>query len=258
MADDDLYRVLGLRPGASQEEITRAFRQRARDRHPDVAGPDSEQEYRRIRDAYERLTAEGPPPGPRPRPGVRIPVRVHGQPPRPGPDVTARLRLELADLLSGTTRPVAAADGTTVPVRIPPGLMPGERLRVAGHGRPGRHGGPPGDLIVTVEAAEHPRFRLHGRDLHTDLVISYPQAVLGAEVTLDAPGIGTLTIGVPAGTTPGALLRLPGRGAPATTRHPAGDLVVTVQLHIPARLAPQARRAVAALADLLPPPQGDQ
>jgi len=257
--DHEPYRVLGVRPGASPEEITRAFRRLARTRHPDVAGPGAEPEYRRIRDAYERLTGPDRESADDPfGPGVRIPVRVHGSPPRRGADVTARVCVDLAELVAGTTRTVATGAHETT-VRVPPGLAPGTRLRVPGHGEPGRHDGPPGDLVLTVEAAEHPAFRLHGRDLHIDLVIGYHQAVLGADIPVDVPGAGPVPVHVPPGTTPGTALRVTARGLPATGRYPAGDLVAEVRLHIPADLTPQARRAVAALAELIPPPrQGDR
>lgn len=259
--DPEPYRVLGVRPGASPEEITRAFRRLARTRHPDVAGPGSEPEYRRIRDAYERLTGPGRD-GEEEEPfgnGVRIPVRVHGRPPRRGADVTARVRVDLAELVAGTTRTIVVGGEDETTVRIPPGLAAGTRLRVPGRGEPGRHGGPPGDLVVTVEATAHPRFRLHGRDLHTDLVIGYPQAVLGADIPVDVPGAGTVRVHVPPGTSPGTALRVTGHGLPATGRYPAGDLVAEIRLHIPADPTPEARRALAALAELIPPPrQGDR
>lgn len=267
----DPYRVLGVGPGASTAEITRAFRRLARTRHPDVAGPSTEEEYRRIRDAYEQLTVRPGDPGHqddpgrqdesgRP-PGTRIPVRVRSAPPRRGRDVTARTRLTLAELITGTTRtlvldPDAGFSGE-VTVRIPAGVTPGARLRVPGQGALGRHGGPPGDLVLTVDLTADTDFTVHGRDLRTHLLISFPQATLGADIPLTLPGHGPIRVTVPPGTTPGTQLSVPGAGLPATDRHPAGDLLVEIALHVPTDLTPQARQAIADLEHLIPTEQGD-
>lgn len=261
----DPYRVLGVRPGASPAEITRAFRRLARTRHPDVAGPSTEEEYRRIRDAYEQLTARPAGPTRQDQPGrpagTRIPVRVRSAPPRRGRDVTARTRLTLAELITGTTRtlvldPDAGVTGE-VTVRIPAGLTPGTRLRVPGQGALGRHGGPPGDLLLTVDLTADPDFTVHGRHLRTHLLISFPQATLGADIPLDVPGHGPVQVTVPPGTTPGTVLNVPGAGLPATDRHPAGDLLIEIELHVPTDLTPQARQAIADLDHLIPTAQGD-
>lgn len=272
----DPYRVLGVRPGASLAEVGRAFRRLARARHPDVAGPGSAEEYRRIRAAYEHLTrradaakmdaqrlddagraATAPP-------GRRIPVRVRSASPRRGRDITARVNLSLAELITGTTRTlVLDPDGGPngeVTVRIPPGTTPGSRLRTSGQGALGRHGGPPGDLVITVDlttgASGASRFTVDGRDLHTRLPISFAQAVLGADVPLTVPGRGQVHISVAPGTVPGATVRVPGAGLPATDRHAAGDLLAETVLHMPTDLTPEARRLIADLDRLIPPPAG--
>lgn len=258
-AADDPYRVLGLGKDASPDEVTRAFRRLARARHPDVRGdtPEAEREYRRIRDAYELLRD----PQRRaaydagiPARGRRIPVTVRSATPRPGADTTARLRVSLAEAIYGATRVVD--DGGTdagVTVRIPPGTATGTRLRVRGRGAPGRRGGAAGDLLVTVEVADDPCFSRHGRDLHTRLAIDYPEAVLGADISVETLDGHSVKVHVPAGTVPGARLRVAGYGVPATGRLPAGDLVVEIRLRIPTGLSAEARDAITGLASLLPP-----
>lgn len=272
----DPYRVLGVRPGAPQADIARAFRRLARTRHPDVAGPEAATEYRRIRQAYEQLTgqtsgqtsSQGADPaghteaGRRP-PGTRIPVRVRSTRPRRGRDIAARVRLSLAELITGTTRTLARdpdsdldGDLGQVTVRIPAGVTPGTRLRVTGQGALGSHGGAPGDLVLTIDLTAHPDITVDGRNLRTRLPVSFGQAVLGADLSLTVPGHGPVRVTVPPGTQHGTTLCIPGAGLPATDRHTAGDLYAEIKLHVPTRLTPQARQAIADLDRLIPRPQG--
>ena len=269
---EDPYQLLGLGADASPAEVTRAFRRLARIRHPDVRGgsPEAEQEYRRIQGAYEllrdpvRRAAYDMRGAQRPREatrGRRIPVKVRSHAPRRGADAAARVRVTLAEAVYGTNRRVPAAGGAgtqAVAVRIPPGTADGTRLRLRGHGGQGQHGGPPGDLLVTVDVADHARFWRHGRDLHTALTAGYPEFVLGADLPVETLDGRTVTVHLPAGATPGTRLHVAGLGVPATGHSAAGDLVIETRLHIPAELSAPAREALAALSTALPPPRGDE
>lgn len=268
---DDPYQVLGLGEDASPDDVTRAFRRLARAQHPDVQGGASEagEQYRRLRGAYELLhdparraaydtgTQERPS---APSRGKRIPVKVRSYTPRRGADATAQVRLSLAEAAYGTTRRLlpGSAEPAGVAVRIPPGTRPGTRLRLRGHGAPGQHGGPPGDLLVTVEVTRHPRFTQHGRDLHTELTVGYPELLLGADVPLQALDGRAVTVHIPPGTSPGTRLHIRGHGVPAGSGAPAGDLIVQTRLQIPVDLTAQARAALTALSAALPPPREDQ
>ncbi|HET7721294.1 MAG TPA: DnaJ C-terminal domain-containing protein, partial [Acidimicrobiales bacterium] len=133
-----------------------------------------------------------------------------------------------------------------VKVRVPAGVKDGQRIRLAGRGGPGRNGGPNGDLYVNVRVAEHPLFGRRGDDLTLTVPITFPEAALGAEVsvpTLEGPPV---TIKVPAGTRSGRTFRVKGKGL-ATARR-TGDLLVTVEVAVPAKLSKEERRAVEALA----------
>ncbi len=132
-----------------------------------------------------------------------------------------------------------------VKVRVPAGVEDGQRIRLKNRGGAGRGGGPAGDLYVTVRVAPHPVFGRRGRDLLVTVPITYPEAVLGAEITvptLDKP----VTVKVPAGSRSGRNLRLRGRGVP--TRGGAGDLLVTLEVAVPRSPAPEERRLVESLA----------
>ena len=135
-----------------------------------------------------------------------------------------------------------------VKVRIPAGVVDGQRIRLTGRGTPGRHGGPNGDLYVVVHVADHPLFGRRGRNLTLAVPITYPEAALGADVkvpTLDGPAV---TIKVPPGTRSGKTFRVKGKGVPAEGSKPAGDLLVTVEVAVPAKMSSGERKAVEALA----------
>ncbi|MHB1930807.1 MAG: J domain-containing protein [Acidimicrobiales bacterium] len=134
-----------------------------------------------------------------------------------------------------------------VKVRIPAGVEDGQRIRLKNRGGAGRSGGPAGDLYVTVHVSPHPVFGRRGRDLLVTVPVTYPEAVLGAEIsvpTLDRP----VTLKVPAGTRSGRTLRLRGRGVPA--RSGAGDLLVTVEVAVPTAPSPAQRGLVESLASV--------
>lgn len=135
-----------------------------------------------------------------------------------------------------------------VKVRVPPGVNDGQRIRLQGRGGPGRNGGPNGDLFVVVRVAEHPLFARQERHLTITVPVTFPEAVLGAEVkvpTLEGPPV---TIKVPPGSRSGRTLRVKGRGVPADGSTPAGDLLVTVEVVVPSKLTSAERKAVETLA----------
>ncbi len=134
-----------------------------------------------------------------------------------------------------------------VKVRVPTGVRDGQRIRLTGRGGPGRDGGPAGDLFVIVRVAEHPLFGRKGDHLTVTVPITFPEAALGADVvvpTLDGPPV---TIKVPAGSRSGRTLRVRGMGVVPANR-PAGDLLATIEVAVPAKLSSAERKAVEALA----------
>jgi len=136
-----------------------------------------------------------------------------------------------------------------VKVRVPAGVEDGQRIRLKARGTPGRNGGPPGDLYVTVRVARHPMFGRKGRDLTLTLPVTFAEAALGADVnvpTLD----GSVRLRIPAGTRSGRTFRVRGRGVRA--KGAGGDLLVTVEVAVPQRLSDEQRKAIEALADASP------
>jgi molecular chaperone DnaJ len=121
----------------------------------------------------------------------------------------------------------------TLDVRIPPGAKTGSRVRVAGRGNAGMHGGPPGDMYIVMNVAAHPFFERRGDDLYTVVPVTVTEASLGAKV--EVPTIdGRAQVRIPPGTNSGKKLRLREKGAPSV-RQPGkrGDQIVEVQIVVP-------------------------
>ena len=122
-----------------------------------------------------------------------------------------------------------------IKLRIPAGVEGGSRLRSQGNGEAGFRGGPSGDLYVFLNVKHHEIFSREGDDLLCEVPVSFIQATLGAEI--EVPTLeGKATVKIPAGTQPGTVLRLKGRGVKNLQGYGQGDLHVRVQVEIPAHL----------------------
>lgn len=133
-------------------------------------------------------------------------------------------------------------------VRIPPGVSDGQKIRVKGKGGPGERGGPAGDLVVTVQVTPHPVFGRSGDNLTVTVPVTFPEAALGATIpvpTLKGPPV---SFKVPAGTPSGRTMRVRGKGAPRKDGI-RGDLLVTLQVAVPAKLSGKAKDALASFAE---------
>ncbi len=135
-------------------------------------------------------------------------------------------------------------------VKVPPGVEDGIRIRYSGEGDAGRAGGPNGDLYVVLSIRSHEFFDRDGYNLRCVIPISFPQAVLGAEIEI--PGIeGTVNLKVPEGTQSGRELRVRGHGVPFLNEKGKGDLIVKVVVEIPRKLTRAQRELVIELAKSL-------
>jgi molecular chaperone DnaJ len=120
-------------------------------------------------------------------------------------------------------------------VNVPAGVDDGSRIRIAGNGEAGTHGGAPGDLYVYLSVAPHPIFRRDGRDTFADVPVSFPQAALGA--TVDVPSLdGDVQMTLAPGTQSGTRLRIRGHGMPSVRGTQRGDHYVTVHVVVPTKL----------------------
>jgi len=151
--------------------------------------------------------------------------------PARGEDLSVTAAITLEQLARGDKARVDLPTGKTYEVAVPPGTKSGHVIRLKGMGRPGSVGGPPGDVLITVEFVPHPIFRVEGDALRVDLPVTLDEAVLGAKVrvpTLEGP----VTITVPANSDGGRPMRLKGKGLPKADRK-RGDLLVSLRIVLP-------------------------
>ena len=133
----------------------------------------------------------------------------------------------------------------SIQARIPAGVKDGQRIRLRGKGAAGEAGGPAGDLFVTVKVSSHRLFGRKGDNLTLDVPVSFDELALGAELKIPTIGGAPVTLRVPAGTPNGRTFRVRGRGA-RKADGTQGDLLATVEVHVPAVLDDAARAAVQA------------
>ena len=143
-----------------------------------------------------------------------------------------------------------------IEVKIPAGVASNMRLRVPGAGEAGINGGPAGDLYLIIDVEIHPDFERDGADLHTSLILTYPQAVLGTEAKVKILDGSEESLIVPAGTQHGQTLKLKGKGMPRVNSplKVTGDLYVHVYIEIPKKLTEKQRELIKSLADEMKAP----
>jgi curved DNA-binding protein len=158
-----------------------------------------------------------------------------------GSDHEAVLELSLEEAAAGGRRKLSLGDGRDFEVDIPAGVRDGQRIRLAGEGGAGAGGGSAGDLYLRVKLRPHPRFKVNGRDLTTDLPVAPWEAALGA--TVEVPTLsGIAKVKVPSGSSSGRRLRLRGEGLGG------GDLYARIRIDVPKKLSKTERELFEQLA----------
>ncbi len=130
-----------------------------------------------------------------------------------------------------------------ITLNIPAGVADGMQLSIGGKGNAARRGGVNGDLIVLIEEIEHPDLVRDGNDLLYNTFVSYPSAVLGDSVEIPTLE-GKVKVKIEAGTQPGKILRLKGKGIPDVNGYGRGDLLVKVNVWIPKNLSKEDKKVV--------------
>ncbi|MCM8710403.1 molecular chaperone DnaJ [Clostridium sp. SYSU_GA19001] len=130
-----------------------------------------------------------------------------------------------------------------IKINVPAGVDTGNVIPLRGHGEHGVNGGPPGDLYVNIRVSSHPTFKRKGFDIYIDRHISFAKAALGCE--LKVPTVdGEVKYEVPAGTQPGTVFRLKGKGVPRVNSSGRGDQYVNIIVDIPKTLNEKQKEAL--------------
>lgn len=265
---ENLYQTLGVEKGAAADDIRKAYRKLARKHHPDVNPGDkkAEETFKTISTAYEVLSDEKRraaydefgdaslaggfdatkareysrwqntrqqrsshfDQGPSEFDFAELFNRSRG--PARGSDLHASYKMELRQAIEGTEVGLEVPGQGSIRVRIPPGADDGSVIRLAGKGSPGGRGGPPGDLVITIEVAPHPWLRREGLDLHMKLPVDLDEAYNGASI--DIPTFdGPVVVKIPPRSQNHAKLRVRGKGV--KRKDTRGDLILELDVRMP-------------------------
>lgn len=286
---DDLYKVLGVSKGASEEEIKKAYRKLARKYHPDRNPDDAaaEEKFKQVQGAYDTLSdpekreaydsgggmfggagAGGPGYGPFTAgpagQGGFVDLGDLGEifssmfgggggrrQPRPqrGADLETEVPLTFKQSIEGAEVRVPGPAGKALKAKIPAGVRNGSRIKIAGKGEASASGGPPGDLYVVARVLPSPVFK---RLDDGSLEVTVPIGVAEAlrGGTIEVPTLaGTKKIRVAPGTRHGSIQRLRGEGAPRPRGGGRGDIRYRLEIELPKELSEEQRKIVDELAD---------
>jgi DnaJ-class molecular chaperone len=144
-------------------------------------------------------------------------------------DVNVAMSVSLEESAKGGEKRVRLPTGKELNVKIPAGVTEGQQIRLRGQGESAQ-GHPPGDLLITINIAPHPFFKVEGADLRVDLPVTLYEAVLGGKVRVPTLG-NAVELSVPKNTSSGRTFRLKGKGLPKAGG--TGDLFVTIRIMLP-------------------------
>jgi curved DNA-binding protein len=164
--------------------------------------------------------------------------------PAKGVDLQVEIPITLHEMAFGTEKLVSFSHNghvEKISVKIPPGTLPGKKLRLSGKGQPSPMGGPAGDLYVKLKEVEHPVFKREGNDLYVDRKIKFTEATLGTKVTVPTLDGKTMSLKVPAGTQSHTKMRLKNYGLPMANGKTRGDQYVRIIVETPANLTKKQR-----------------
>jgi molecular chaperone DnaJ len=136
-------------------------------------------------------------------------------------------------------------------VNVPAGVASNQYMTLRGVGNAGARGGPPGDVHVIFEVADDPRFERDGEDLYTEVLLTYPQLALGADINVPLV-TGEMILHVPPSTQSGQVFHLRGRGLPRVNGSGTGDLHVRVQMWTPEEIGDEERQLITRLGEIQP------
>lgn len=175
--------------------------------------------------------------------------------PRPQKGESKRLSIDIPFHLAavGGEHEISLQKGSSserLTVKIPPGVDSGSVIRLSGQGNPGIHGGPAGDLLLTIKVGAHSYFKRDGSNLLLEVPITLTEAALGAKVDVPTLSEGEVTVTIPPGTSSGSKLRLRGKGIIDQKTRQTGDQICAIKIVAPKILSDQAKALYEQLKDL--------
>ncbi len=263
----DYYATLGLKRGASDAEIKKAYRSLAMKHHPDRGG--DEKKFKEISTAYDALTNPekkriidmGGDPNAQPGMGGfnQGPFEFHfgtgdlndlfgnfgfgfGQRPmQRNKTLNVNIEITLEDVLQGKTidAEIGMPGGVKkmINISIPPGVEHGQQIRYEGMGDNSIRNLRPGDLIVNIMIRQHPLFRRNGTDLAIDQTISVWDAILGTTLSITTLDNKQLDVTVPPGTQPETVLSCNSHGLPHIRSKHRGELLKRIKVMVPRNIS---------------------
>ena len=179
----------------------------------------------------------------RPGGGARSKAKYRGE------DYQAELHLNLRDAAT-THQQTMTVNGKNIRITIQAGIENGQKIKLKGYGGPGINGGPNGDLYISFQIEDDPKFKRLGNDLYSTAEIDLYTAVLGGETTVDTLN-GKLKLKVAAGTQNGSKVRVKGKGFPVYKKEgESGDLYITYHVKIPMHLSEKEKELFTELSKL--------
>ena len=168
-----------------------------------------------------------------------------------GSDLVYELPLTLREVATGASKTVSfqhQGRSENLTVKIPPGLITGKQMRLAGKGNPSPYGGPSGDLYIKSKVLDDRMFSVQEYDLYLNQALKLSEAILGITISVPTIDDKQLSLKIPAGTKHGTKMRLSGHGLPHMKDGKKGDLYVRIQLKIPKNLTKEQKKLVEDLA----------
>ncbi len=184
--------------------------------------------------------------------GQTGPQGFAARPPPKGADRTTEMGVTLEEAARGAKKKITLTAGgkrQSLNVTVPAGIHDGNKLRLAGKGDPGPPGTPPGDLYIVVRLKPHPVFRREENHLHVEQEIRFSEALLGTTVEVPTLLEEPRKVKVPAGTQPGAKIRMKGKGLPGMGDAKNGDAFVTLKISVPKKLNKRQKKLAEEMAE---------
>ncbi|MCL4127320.1 UNVERIFIED_CONTAM: hypothetical protein GTU68_012790, partial [Idotea baltica] len=243
---EDFYKILGVEKNATAAEIKKAYRKKAIKYHPDKNPDDktAEENFKKAAEAYEILgNAEKK---------ARYDQYGHsafeggGQGGFGGGGMNMEdIFSQFGDIFGGAFGGGGGFSGfggggrekeESVSIKIPPGVVDGVQLKVSSKGNEAPGNSISGDLLVVIQEIPHDKLKREGNNLHYDMYVSIPEAILGESKEIDTL-TGKVRIKIESGTQSGKILRLRGKGLPSLEGYGKGDLLIHVNVWTPKNLS---------------------